>query len=215
MSRIIFFLLLIILTYPVQATVLDISPDGLGQYPDMLHAMMAFSSGDSIRLADGVYTGAENRDIVLGGVDLNIYSASGNPANCILDLEGLGRGFFIYSTPTTQIRIAGLTLRAGSPGDIPDEYWSDTGGALMCEGLATGGEIQIDNCILEDNFAEAGGAAFIWNCEVIFQDCIVRNNLATDGAGIYCGFCEMGNGVQVLNSVFYNNDYPYAYVGVS
>lgn len=208
-----FLFLLTLLSVQVHAEVLDVFPDGSGPYPDLQQAILATSPGDSIRLASGIFTGPGNRNVILGGGGITIFSASGDPADCILDFEGQGRGFLIYTMTTTQICIEGFTMRGGNPESLPEELWNEFGGGLMVKAMATGGDVLIERCVFEDNRAEAGGAAFLWNGEAEFLGCVLRNNLATDGAGIYCGFCGVGDGVRVRDSVFSGNDYPYPEVG--
>jgi len=205
-------LLLLLSSAAVEAAVLDVYPDGSGPYPDLDHALMAAQSGDSLRLADGIFTGSGNRNLVLGGA-LTILSMSGDPENCILDLEGDGRGFFIYSAPGTAIRIQGITLRGGDPRLLPQEFLTGYGGGLAVKGLAPGGRVVIDRCIFEGNTADAGGGAFLYQAEAAFVACVFRGNHATDGAGGYAGYCSAGDGVQFSTCLFHGNDYPYPSVG--
>jgi hypothetical protein len=197
----------------VDATVLDVFPDGSGPYPVLASALAAFESGDSIRLADGVFTGPGNRNLILGYSELTLFSASGNPQSCILDLEQDGRGFLIYSTLATAIRIEGITLRSGDPRELPEERLRGYGGGLAIQGFVAGGSVDIDHCIFEDNVAEAGGGAFLYQAQARFVDCVFRRNIATDGAGVYCGQCNAGDGVEFFGCLLHDNDYPYPSVG--
>jgi hypothetical protein len=197
----------------VDATVLDVFPDGSGPYPVLQSALAAFEPGDSIRLADGIFTGPGNRNLILGNVELTLFSASGNPQSCVLDLERDGRGFLIYSTLATAIRIEGITLRSGDPRELPEERLRGYGGGLAIQGFVAGGSVHIDHCIFEDNVAEAGGGAFLYEAQARFDDCVFRRNIATDGAGVYCGQCNAGDGVEFFGCLLHDNDYPYPSVG--
>jgi len=198
---------------PAHAAVLDILADGSGPYADLEQALGAAQPGDTLRLGDGIYTGPGNRNLILGGARLTILSASGQPGDCVLDLEGQGRAFLIYSTPATLLRIEGITLRAGDPRQLPENQLRGCGGGLAIDGFAPGGTVIVDRCIFEDHVADAGGGAFLHEAEARFSDCIFRRNSATDGAGAYCGQSAAGAGVRFAGCLFHENDYPYPAVG--
>jgi hypothetical protein len=72
-----------------EAEVWVVKSDGTGDAPTIQAAIDSLIwSGDVIELTDGVYTGDGNRDLYTSGKSLLIRSQSGNPANCVLDLEG-------------------------------------------------------------------------------------------------------------------------------
>jgi hypothetical protein len=202
-----------LLAGPISAAVLDVSPDGSGPYPSLQQAMAAAAPHDTIRLADGVFTGPENRNLLLDGAELTVLSAHGNPATCVLDVEGQGRGFLILTNPGSVITVQGVTIRNGDPGDLPESQLPGYGGAIAIKSLAAGGSVLFDNCILENNLADAGGGAFLWESEAVFNECIFRNNLATDGSGAYCGYSNTGSGPTFSVCLFHANDYPLPGVG--
>ncbi len=72
----------------------------------------ATTTGDVVRVADGTYSGALNRDLSLGGRSIVIESANG-PAACIVDCQTLGRGFAIHEGEGPSTAIRGLTIRNG------------------------------------------------------------------------------------------------------
>lgn len=198
---------------PAAAAVLDVFADGSGPFPDLEHALGAAQPGDTLRLGEGIYTGPGNRNLILGGPRLTILSASGEPSDCVLDLAGQGRAFLVYSTPTTLLRIEGITLRAGDPRQLPENQLRGYGGGLAVDGLAAGGMVLVDRCIFEDHLADAGGGAFLYEAEACFSGCAFRGNTATDGAGAYCGQSAAGAGVRFTGCLFHENDYPYPAVG--
>jgi hypothetical protein len=195
------------------AAVLDVFPDGSGPYVNLQQALWAAQPGDTLALAAGTFTGPGNRNLILDGMDITIRSADGDPASCVLDLEGDGRGFLVYLIASTAIRIEGLTLRAGDPRELPEQQLGGYGGGLAARQFAAGGMLTIERCIFEDNVAEAGGAAFLYQTAAHLIDCVFRNNIATDGAGVYCGQCSYGGGVRFTGCLFHGNDYPYPDVG--
>lgn len=194
------------------ASVLDVLPDGTGPYPDLRQALLAAQPGDTISLADGVFTGPDNRNLVLGD-DLTLRSASGDPAGCILDIQQLGRALTILSMPGAAVLVEGLTLRGGDCRILPAPDNPGYGGAVYVEGLAPGGSVRFERCVLESNRADAGGGVFVYNAGASFADCTIRDNLATDGAGAYCGYCNAFGDVDFSGCVFNGNDYPEPAVG--
>jgi hypothetical protein len=83
-------LLFFLLPFSVaEAEVWVLNPDGTGDLPTIQEAISAVAhSGDIIELTDGVYTGYGNRDLHNMGKSFLIRSQSGNPANCIVDIQG-------------------------------------------------------------------------------------------------------------------------------
>ena len=84
-----------ILFEPASAATYLIRPDGTGDFPTIQEAISAASNGDVIRLADGVYLGDGNSQIMFQGKAITVESVSGNPATCglsaVLFLSGEGR----------------------------------------------------------------------------------------------------------------------------
>ena len=121
-------------------------------------------SGDVVELTDGVYTGEGNRDLVLGGKEITVCSASGDPTTCIIDCEAAEndqhRGFTLDGGETLDTVIEGITIRGGH---------SDYAGGVVCE-LVT-----IRNCHLIDNVGIEGGGITMMDSGVI-EDCLFVGN---------------------------------------
>ena len=72
-----------------EARVWVLNPDGTGEAPTIQACIDSLTwSGDIIELMDGVYTGEGNRDLYTSGRNFLLRSQSGNPANCIIDVQG-------------------------------------------------------------------------------------------------------------------------------
>jgi hypothetical protein len=83
------FLLLLLSFSSAEARVWVLHADGTGELPTIQAAIDTVEySGDIIELTDGVYTGYGNRDMHNMGKSFLIRSQSGNPADCIIDLQG-------------------------------------------------------------------------------------------------------------------------------
>jgi len=80
---------LFLLPSMTEAAVWVVSPDGTGDAPTIMAAIeLAAFDDDVIELTDGIFTGFGNRDLNNNGKNLLIKSQSGNPAACIIDLQG-------------------------------------------------------------------------------------------------------------------------------
>lgn len=82
--------------------------------PTIRAAVMAAASGDTILVADGVYSGDGNRVISFGGKDLVLHSENG-PAVTIIDcgdsLGGLFDGFRVTANQDSASLVRGFTVR--------------------------------------------------------------------------------------------------------
>ncbi|MCU0610380.1 MAG: hypothetical protein MUE60_01150 [Candidatus Eisenbacteria bacterium] len=65
-----------------------VEPDGSGDYPTIQAAINAASPSDEIVLGDGVFTGDGNRNIDFVGKAVTVRSQSGDPATCVIDVQG-------------------------------------------------------------------------------------------------------------------------------
>lgn len=82
-------LLLIMPFSAAEAEVWVVHPDGTGDMPTIQTAIdICAHSGDIIELTDGIFTGYGNRDLYNMGKSFLIRSQSGNPADCVIDLQG-------------------------------------------------------------------------------------------------------------------------------
>ncbi len=110
-------------------------------YPNIQAGIDDAVDGDTVLVLDGVYSGEGNYDILIINKGISLTSESG-PENCIIDVQGQGRGLAIQSF--SGVLISGFTIKNGS---------ADAGG-----GIVIGGEGTIINlCILQNNTATFQG----------------------------------------------------------
>lgn len=72
-------------------------------YPNIQAGIDAAKDGDTVLVADGVYTGDGNRDIDFGGKAITVRSENG-PDNCIIDCQGSAEDPIGGSTSTRARR---------------------------------------------------------------------------------------------------------------
>ncbi len=124
-------------------------------YATIQAAINAAQDGDTVIVADGVYTGTGNRDIDFLGKAITVRSVRG-PAHCTIDCQGSDehprRGFHFHSLEQASSVLDGFTIRNGyAPHESGCHY---SGGGILCR---DGSNPTIRNCILVDNVAPPFG----------------------------------------------------------
>ena len=69
------------------AATLFVDPWGTGDYPTIQDAGLAAHPGDTLLLADGVFAGPGNHDILISWGPLTVRSQSGAPPACVIDCQ--------------------------------------------------------------------------------------------------------------------------------
>jgi parallel beta-helix repeat protein len=167
------------------------------QYPTIQAAINAAVPGDEVVIADGTYTGPENKNLDFGLKVITVRSASGNPAACIIDCQGSGRGFYFYGINPAQISgfVDGLTIRNGHP--------TDSGGAVTCITSWP----KLTNCIISGNTAPSGGGVSYHGMggnHPIMIDCVISGNTASSGYGGGVS-CDIGSSPTLTNCTISGN----------
>ncbi len=174
-------------------------------YSTIQAAIAAARPGDTVIVADGVYTGPGNRDITFAGKAITVRSANG-AATCIIDCQGTQedphRGFHFAGGETSTSVLDGFTIRNGStpPGAVLNEF---NGAGILCED----GSPTIKNCVLTDNWAGCWGAAICcgWNSESspIIMNCTITGNYSNDDGGAIFSF---DGSPTIINSLIVGNE---------
>ncbi|MHC4343407.1 MAG: LamG-like jellyroll fold domain-containing protein [Planctomycetota bacterium] len=144
------------------------------EYPTIQAAINAAEKGDTVLIADGIYTGDGNRDIDFKGKAITVRSENG-PENCIIDCQRLGRGFSFHSGEDAASVLDGLTITKG--------YSSGAGGGIFCTDSSptiTGCSIVYNHCLLIGGGVVAGGG------RPVVSNCLIACNSARDcGGGLF------------------------------
>jgi len=137
------------------------------------------TSGDTVLVAPGTYTGTGNRDIDYGGRNIVVVSEEG-PEVTIIDCEGSQseshRAFNFVSGEDSLAVLSGFTITGGYG---PDQDGSYVGGAIYLYGSSP----TINDCKFDQNNAESGGAVYGANASATFSDCQFIMNTATNKGG--------------------------------
>jgi predicted outer membrane repeat protein len=131
---------------------------------------------EMILVADGTYTGVDNRNLNFGGRKIYLKSANG-PDGCIINCQSQGRGFVFNSGETSDSVIEGFTLRRANA-------VGSGGGGIICQSSSP----TIINCVLDSNTADIGsGILCIAGADATLLSCTVKNNYSVQyGAGVGC-----------------------------
>ena len=120
-------------------------------YATIKAAIDASSSGDTVLISNGTYTGPGNVDLSFGGKNITVTSVNG-AANTIIDCyDSSGaphRGFYIYQNETNAT-ISGLTIENGYESGSSGS--SSAGGGIYIINT-TGGTINVTNCTLTGKY---------------------------------------------------------------
>ena len=178
----------------------------------------ATNAYEIVRLADGVYKGAGNKNLNFRGRPIMLASAGG-PTRCVLDCERQGRAFWFSNKEDARTVLLGLTIINGDPR-------SGRGAAIGCQSQAaplvvnctirrcrtsgSGGALSVDggaapylrNCRLTENRAGSGGAVYCSRARTTLENCVIAQNKADYGGGLYTYYASTQ---QVYNCTIADN----------
>lgn len=155
------------------------------------------AAGDTVLVADGVYSGEGNRDIDFGGKAIVVMSENG-PEVTIIDCQGSSldphRAFLFYSGEEATSLVRGFTMQGGY---VMGDWPQTCGGAIHCVGSSP----TIAGNIIRWNTAQidGGGIAAEAGSSPIIMGNTITDNLASWGGGI--AFWQDGGGTVVDNAV--------------
>ena len=159
-------------------------------YPTIQVAINASQNGDTVLVADGVYTGPGNRNINFFGKTIIVCSENG-PTHCVMDCQAEA-GIFAYQIADCDPVIEGFTIVRCSVADSDPAIWF------------VNASCTIRNCIFTDNaaciYGFPGTDANIINC-----------TFYGNTAGVNSGTVGMSDNIHnngrltVRNSIFRNN----------
>jgi parallel beta-helix repeat protein len=138
--------------------------------PTIQAGIDAASPGDVVSVADGIYTGAGNKNLDFNGKAITVQSENG-PANCFIDCEGVGRAFGFDNGEGQDSVLSGFTIKNSEVGYD----------AIVCSNSSSP---TLTNCIITDN----GGSGIFCgdNSSPTITNCTISNNTADYGGGLHC-----------------------------
>ena len=129
----------------------------------------AATRGDTVLVADGVYTGRSNVSLDFMGKSITVKSVNGAQST-IVDCQGQNtRGFYFRNGETEISALDGFTVTNGS-----GVYCSNSSPTIV-------------NCIISNNQAQNGAGIVCYSSSSpVIINCIVTDNQSQNGGGIYC-----------------------------
>ena len=208
MRILIFICLCLTFVIPSRARTITVDDDGPADFNNIQAAIDDANEGDTIILADGVYTGQGNRDIDFLGKAITIRSNNPNePAvvdSTIIDCQGTEqdrhRAFYFHTGEGLDSIIAGLTITNGygQDEDVHSSYMFSAGGAIFCIGSSP----TIVHCQVIHNYAGfKGGGFYIENGSPKITNCAFTDNSSTYGVAIF----NRNSNATVTNCTFTAN----------
>jgi len=188
-------LVLMIGATDTRGTVRLVRPDGTGDYPTIQLALDASASGDSVLLADGVFTGAGNQDLNFRGRAVLLASQSQSADACVLDVQASPssqhRGILCSSGEGAGTAVEDLTIMHG---------YTQVGSAVLM--LATSPRFR--RVVFAANATSASGAVYALNGSPVFEECVWRDNVSPTGSGgaVYLKF---GGAPRFARCKFFDN----------
>jgi hypothetical protein len=176
----------------VDARDLNVGKYDSAEYHAIQDALDAAVDGDVIWVADGTYTGERNHNLNFGGKAVTLASEPGEPDDCRIDCEGLGRGFLFASGETSSAVVDGFCIVNGS---------ADHGGGIMVDGASP----TIRNCDIEGCASGyAGGGIYCSGGSPRFEGCDITGNHSggMEGGG---ASMEYGSAAEFSNCTFFGN----------
>jgi len=140
------------------------------EYPTIQAGIDASGDGDTVLVADGIYTGDGNRDLDFQGRRIELRSENG-PEATIIDSEGswfdYHRAFYFHSGEGRSSVVRGIGVRGGVFAEFP-------GGGIRCEGSSP----TVIECIFEDNIGDLGAGIYCEGGAPLIVGNLFLDNLA-------------------------------------
>lgn len=163
--------LILIVTLLTTVSALAVTVNVPGDYGTIQEGIDAAINGDTVLVADGMYTGPGNVEIDFTGKAIVVMSESG-PNDCIIECAYTGRGFKFQSGETNSAELIGFM--------ISDGFASPGGGIAMLNSSPVIKRCIISNCMS----GSSGGGVYINGGTPQFINSVIHNCTATEGGGL-------------------------------
>jgi len=192
---------LVVMAGLVEGRTITVDCNGPSDFNDIQAAINDANDDDVVIVADGIYTGAGNRDINFNGLAITVKSENG-PENCIIDCNGTEaephRGFRFDSGEDANSVLDGFTITNG--------YAEDGGGGVYCSSSSP----TISSCILTGNFAGFGGGGMV----IAYRDSdptLTNCTFSGNSAGACGGAILLVDGCKttLINCILWGDNAPY------
>jgi len=192
----------------VQAATITVDDSGGADFATIGQALIAAATGDTVLVADGTYTGPNNREMGFGGKNIVLASENG-AAGTIIDCEDISFAFYITAGVDSTAAIQGFTITNSNGGISGGGIWvNDSNPKILdcvftdCGNSYNGAAVELRNtppalvrgCTFASNEAQyRGGCLAAIDGSVIILDCLFYDssvnttdqNFSYGGGAIY------------------------------
>ena len=182
------------------------------QYATIQVAINAAQDGDTVLVADGIYTGPGNVDVDFSGKNIIVTSQHG-PASTIIDCQAsaatLSHRGFIMQSGELNATLSGFTVKNGYQVQNNSGVASGSGGGIYLGRNTPGSSLTVSNCIITHCVADSGFSGGVGGgiyaqtnsagaaSTITISNCTITNNSAVfDGGGIHSS--AAGNGTITI-----------------
>jgi hypothetical protein len=183
-------LCLCFLCTPVFSTVYYVQPDGTGDYATIQSAINATINGDTVLLANGVFTGSGNWNLNFNGHEIVLTSMEGRDStiiDCGAGVGGYQRGITINSGEGSGTIVDGISIR----------HALTLGGIGTGISIGSGSSPIIRNCAIYDNVNQTSTTGYGVGIAINGSTPIISNNLIYENS--FSGTVGLGAGIYVNN----------------
>lgn len=178
----------------VSARIWHINPDATGDAPTIDAGVDSAASGDTLLLADGVFSGPGNSGIRVIGKTVRLFSESQNPEDCVIDCSGSTEWFCIcfggynggYGYKGGYGKVRDLTIT--NAGMAVEAWVSSSASVENCRFVGNTGRVVV-----------AAGMAGQGYGSITVRDCDFRSNPSTALS------CDYKCSASAERCVFYQN----------
>lgn len=175
--------ILLVFTFVI-ATHIGVNADTIhvpSQYPTIQDGIDVAVNGDTVLVADGIYSGKGNKNLDFEGKAIIVQSENG-PEETIIDCEGTGRGFYFHSGEHSSSVVRGFTIKNGLVlASYPNTF---NGGGIYCTDNSS--PTIINNIIINNQADRGGGIGCVNSSPIIINNTITQNSAREFGGGIDC-----------------------------
>ncbi len=194
-------LLLAILSVPAFGATITVNPAGGGDYTSLSAAISAASSGDTLSLAAGTYTGpfdTNGKNLTLTGAGVSGTILTAGSSDSVLTVEN-GETVAVSSL-TLYSALQGLEVRSSTV-TLTGVHVTDHSGRTPGSGAGVydGGTLNVSGCVFARNEASAsysGGGIYVADSTLTATNSTFRDNAAGQGGALY-----IDNAVATLTDV--------------
>ncbi len=182
-----------------------VTTDGSHTFSSITQALLPASSGSTVLVCDGTYTGGSSIDDDITLVSLNGASATTLQGNGSVPVLGVTSG---------EVTISGFTIRGGGGAPNPAGLGGSVGGGVM---VTSPDDVTVEDCWITDNEAALGAGVYagegsdltVIDSTISYNDaeehggglCLESGSFALQSVDVQYNSADTGGGIYVDDAV--------------